>query len=174
MKRYYFLVMVILAFSGISCYTTLQHPYVADDVENPSEDPENVADASCLSCHGSNPHYSASIPARRMNSSGWNYYYNSAWWQDEYHNLPGSDQPPAPADFRQRFPNYDNNGSSVSSTTNSVYTTPALGKKTGEAAPDAQKSEPAADPRRDFDRRNDTKKSEGESRTQVERQPKRK
>ncbi len=172
MQRFFCLFITVLLLSGLSCYTTLQHPQVADNTENPSDNPESVADASCLSCHSSNPHFSASIPARRMNSYGWNYYYNSAWWQDEYHSLPGEDGSPAPADFRQRFPNNDDGGSSVSTRSTPVYSTPALGKKTNDANPDAQ-NEKKEDPRRDFDRRSDTKKSEGESRQQVERQPKR-
>ena len=146
------------------CYTTMRHPLVAEDAENPSEALDQQTDASCLSCHRSYPS-AASIPAMKINDYRWHYYYDSAWWRDDVRGLAGDERAPMPADFRQRYPN-ENRDTGVGAVASPTYVTPSLGKKAGDAAPSSTVDQ---DPRREFDRRGESKKSEKESRKPVER-----
>jgi hypothetical protein len=168
--RYLFL-FGITAVLIAGCYTSFSHPWIPEDAENPSETATAQADPSCLSCHRSGWMTSASIPSRKLQDHGWIYFYESAWWQDTYRGMAGSDDyaAPAPGDFRPRYPNGDE-GSGVGAASTPTYGTPALSKKSTDSTP-ADSNSSQKDPRRDFDRRNDTKKSEGESRNQPERKP---
>jgi len=167
--------LLLTGLAGLSCYTSLRHPAIAEDAENPSEYEQASTDASCGSCHHAGGYHNASIPAMRRDHYSWQYFYNSAWWQDEYRaGGEASRMAPEPTDFRRRYPNEDHDpGAGASSVAAPTRVAPSsLGKKSGDAEPSAQDTSNAKDPRRDFDRRGESQKSGSDSRNQVERQPK--
>lgn len=172
MKNTTQLTLLFLCLIVAGCYTTFRHPNFSADAD--SEDYRNEAeDPSCRSCHEQAVFVNPGMPAMKMSDYGWHYFYNSAWWQDAYGygSAEDADYTPSPTNTLPRH--YDRHeGSHVGTSPSSpTYSAPALGKKADSpSSNDTGSTEP--DPRRDFDRRTETKKSESESREQVERQPK--
>ncbi len=151
MNRFLLLALaVLMSLIMVSCYTTFRAPHTADGADEAYDEPVQAISAPL------NP----TIPQTLAGNYGWLYYYDSAWWMDEYENYENTGRGYAPEGYRQRFPNDPSYDPSVSGGYGGgTVVAPALGKGSADN-PDSSASQSSGD-RRTFSTGNTTSTQAG-------------
>lgn len=159
MNRFLLLALaVLMSLTMVSCYTTFRAPHSADGADEAYDEPVQAIAAPL------NP----TIPQTLAGNYGWLYYYDSAWWMDEYENYENTGRGYAPEGYRQRFPNDPIYDPSVSGGYGGTVVAPALGKGAAEN-PDSSASQ-APSNRRTFSTGNATNTQAGVNSTPPQQQ----
>ncbi|HPG39778.1 MAG TPA: hypothetical protein PLP19_13520 [bacterium] len=142
------------------CYTSFTHPLVDSQGKRINRSNSGIA-GSCSECHADGTLQAGSVlPAAVENDYDWQFYTNSAWWQDEFDFFPVNATESADP-TGARLPGVTPGYSSDAITPIPVMPSQSgLSKKTPENTTQTEQT----DNRRDFERRKDTQSTDDKAR----------
>ena len=162
MKSKLKILALLLAGSALisGCYTSFTHPVLDSQGNRIHRSTSGIA-GGCAECHTDGMLQAGSVlPAAVENDYNWQFYSNSAWWQDEFDFFPvnaSESLDPTGARLPGVTPNYNSDAITPIPV---IPSQAGLSKKTPENTTQTEQT----DNRRDFERRKDTQSTDDKTR----------